>query len=106
MLFFQCMAGLLSSDHRRREGIKWRFILYTMAMFSFVTVYTAMNLQIQSNTFIDHRELPGTPLNYQYHARYEALGFIPNVMFNLNNWLADGLLVSSFFGVAPTHPGV
>jgi len=113
LLFFQCMAALLNPVHRRGEGIKWWLVSHTVAMFSFVTVYTAMNLHIQSKSFIDKRKdqaLTPTisisgPLKYQLNIRVVALGIIPNVMFNLNNWLADGLLVSSLFDVTPTRPG-
>ena len=106
------MAALLNPAHRKEEGIKRWLIFYTVAMFSFVTVYTAMNLYIQSNSFIDHRghfddELPlSGPLYYQFRIRVTALGFVPNVMFNLNNWLADGLLVSPLFDAASTRPDV
>ena len=108
MLFFRCMAALRNPVYRRDEGIKWWLVSYTVTMFSFVTVYTAMNLQIQSNSFIDNRQdikgwstpLSG-PLKYQYNIRSAVLGLIPSIMFNLNNWLADGLLVCSLFDVVP-----
>jgi len=115
MLFFQCMAALLNPVHRRGEGIRWWFVSYTVAMFLFVTVYTAMNLQIQSESFIDNRKdfiyphstvVKSGPIEYQYVIRKSALGLIPNTMFNLNNWLADGLLVSSLFDATPTRPGI
>ena len=106
------MAALLNPTYRKEEGIKRWLVFYTVVMFSFVTVYTAMNLYIQSNSFIDHRgnidwELPlSRPLEYQLGIRVTALGFVPNVMFNLNNWLADGLLVSPLFDAASTRPDV
>ena len=107
MLFFQCMVALLNPVYRRGEGVKWWLVFYTVAMFSFVTVYTAMNLHIQSNSFIDHRgRYPSDtsdPLEYQFFVRQTILGLIPNVMFSLNNWLADGLLVGSLFYAAPNH---
>jgi len=105
------MVALLKSAHRREEGIKWWLIFYTVAMFSFVTVYTTVNLHIQSNSFIDNRKDYGPedlsgPLSYQAEIRQMPLGYVPNAMFNLNNWLADGLLVSSLFDAAPARPGV
>jgi len=97
LLFFQCMVALLNPAHCREEGIKRWPVFYTLAMFSFTTVYTTMNLYIQSNSFIDNRGPPDYdgPLNYQFSIRGTALSLVPNVIFNLNNWLADGLLVSS-----------
>ena len=112
------MAALLSPVHRRGEGIKWWLVFYTVVMFSFVTVYTSINLHIQSISFIDNRELvvPGPlasgpsafrplasgPLAYEVIIRGTTLGLIPNVMFNSNNWLADGLLVGPLFDAVPT----
>ena len=64
----------------------------------FVTVYTAVNLHNLSMSFIDNRELTdggsSGPLDYQSGTiPYTPLGRLANVMFDLNNWLADGLLV-------------
>jgi len=113
VLFFQCMAGLLNSLHRRMEGIKWGIISYTLALFSFVTVYTAMNLNIESVSYIDNRDFPGVkgmlppgPLGYRSFIYSDALSITPNVMFFLNNWLADAFLVSSSLDIAFVQPGV
>ena len=106
------MAALFNPVHRRGDGIKWWLVAHTAAMFSFVTVYTAMNLQFQSISFIDNRKFSyesGGPLSgpfmYQFESHSTALGFIPNVMVNLNNWLVDSLLVSCLFDATPTCPG-
>ena len=106
-LFFKCMAALLKPIHLRGDGVKWGLVSYTMAMFSFVTVFTATNLIVQSNSFIDNREFGNQPLASEYYSHgplaYQSigcprgLGFIPSLMFFLNYWLADGLLVSSSF---------
>jgi len=102
--------ALANPAHRKEEGIKWWLVFYTMAMFSFVTVYTATNLHILSMTFIDHRGScdpnAAGPIGYQHHAPYTHLGLLSNIMFDLNNWLADGLLVSSLFDATLTLPGV
>ena len=113
MVFFQCMVALLNPVYRRGEGIKWWLVSHIVAMFSFVTVHTTINLLILSNSFIDNcKDIPLTtisfsgPLHYQWDIRDTALGLILNIMFNLNNWLADALLVSSLFDATPTCPGV
>ena len=69
-------------------------------MFSFVTVYTAINLYLQSISYIDNRDFPGTdamplpgPLGYQTFICANALNVVPSIVFSLNTWLADGLLV-------------
>jgi len=104
------MMALLKPTHRKEEGIKWWLVFYTVAMFLFVTVYTTVNLHIQSRSFIDNRKDRSDltfsgPIRYQMIVHKMDLGLVPNVVFNLNNWLADGLLVSSLFEAAITRPG-
>ena len=119
-LFFQCMAALLKPIHLRGDGVKWGFISYTMTMFSFATLFTATNLIIQSNSYIDNREFdcslygkmpPGSyvygPYQYQDSPGCpRAFGLIPSLTFLLNYWLADGLLVSSSFCAAFTRSDI
>ena len=95
------MGALLDPVNRGKNGIKWGLVAYTTAMFSFVTVYTTMTLDLQSISYIDNRgffddvvRAPG-PLGYQTLVFSDAINIVPNTMFLLNNWLADGLLVSS-----------
>jgi len=106
------MAALLNPIHRKTEGTKWGLVAYTVATLSFVTVYIAISLNTQSAAFIDNREftdLDGVllgPLGYRSANRPTVLGSIPSILFLLNNQLADGLLVSILFDVAPARPGV
>lgn len=99
VLFFQCLTALFSSAYRTRQGVRWGLVAYTMTTFSFVTIFTAMNLDIQSVSYIDNRDFPGNdelppgPLGYQYLVYSKAISIVPNLMFLLNNWLADGLLL-------------
>ena len=88
---------------RTNGSIKWPLVAHTAAMFSFVTVYTAMYLNIQSICFIDNREYPGAdgglppgPFGYQQLIYNKAISFVAHIVFMLNTWLADGLLVSFF----------
>jgi len=113
VLFFRCVALLLNPINPRREGIKWGLVSYTTTMFAFATVLTGMGIQIGSISFVDNREFPGVegllppgPLGYQDLIRPEAITIIPNLMFFLNNWLADCLLVSSSFYPVPAFPSV
>ena len=106
VLFFQCMTPLLDPVHRRGEGIKWGLVSYTVTTFSFATVY-ATNLNIQSISLINNREFSGGPLfgptpYTTIMITPTVLGLTPNIMFALNNWLADGLLVSPSFDAALT----
>ena len=100
-MFFQCITALLDPANRRREGTKWGLIIYTVLMFSFVTISTGMDLNFISISFVDNREFPGFgnqlppgPIGYRFSAVPNATNIVPSVAFLLNNWLADGLLVS------------
>ena len=105
-LFFNCMAALFNPAFRRGEGIKWGLVTYTVIMFSLVTVYTAMKDHILSICYIDNRDFPdGGPWGYHESNSYSALFIIARAAFNLNNWMADGLLVSSLIIAVTTHPG-
>ena len=115
MLFFQCLNALLNPVDRTRGGVKWGFVVHVVLMFSLVTVYTAATLGLQSISYIDNREFPGLndglpgPFNYEYIIYYKPISVISPIMFILNYWLADGLLVSVLFNLtAPTsnvaHP--
>jgi len=106
VLFFKCMAALFNPAFRRGEGIKWGLVTYTVTMFSLVTVYTATKDHILSICFIDNRDFPDDgPYGYHLANEYTAIFIIARTAFNLNNWMADGLLVSSSFDSLTTHPG-
>ena len=95
ILFFQCMGTLLDHVIRTRGGIKWGLLAYTVAVFSFVTIFTVTALNVQLVSYVEFREVPDGPLFYHPTATEEWLAVMPEVVFSLNQWLADGLLVSS-----------
>ena len=102
MLFFKCMAALFNPLYRRGDLIKWGLVSYTVAMSLLVTIGTATQLDVQSISYIDNRQFPGVkgvlppgPTGYQSLITTEAITVIENVPFVLNNWLAEGLLVSA-----------
>ena len=70
-------------------------------MFLLVTVSTGMGLNVQSISHIDNREFPGNdqfppgPLGYKELIFTKATCLFPNLIgLQLNQWLADSLLVS------------
>ena len=99
------MTGLFDPVNRRRDGIKWGLVSYTVVVFSFATVITGTGLNLGSISFIDNRDYPGSderniapgPLGYQVTIYQTAVSMIPSIMFLLGYWLADGLLVGSPF---------
>ena len=111
VLSFQSMAALFDPVHRRGEGIRWGLVSFTAVMFLLATIQTALDLDIQSISYIDNRAFSGIgdgispgPLGYQVFISADALAIVPNIMFALSSWLADGLLVSSLFGIAIPCP--
>ena len=110
-MFFQCIAALFNPANRRREGTKWALIIYTVLMFSFVTIRTVMGLNLMSISFIDNREFPGVgdklppgPIGYTLFVCPKATSIVPGLAAVLNSWLANGLLVCFFLPC--THPEV
>lgn len=110
VLFFRCMGALFD---RTRRNAKRVLVAHTTAIFSIVTVYTAINLDMQSISCIDSRgfpgvngELPPGPVGYQYFIYAKAINVVATVMFLLNGWLADGLLVRSALNPASQGPEI
>ena len=101
-LFFKCIDSLFSPTNRLRGGIKWGLVVHTTAMFSFLTVSIGIFFSWQSAAYIDDREFPGVgevtdpgPLGYLIFSNPSlAIQIVENITFPLNQWLADGLLVS------------
>jgi len=108
VVFFQRVAALFNPVCRKRDGIKWGIVSYTVAMFSFVTVHTTMHLNNQSVSFIDNRQFTDPdgaligPYGYQSVIRLKPLDIIPNPTYLTNNLPADGLPVGSSFDTAST----
>ena len=98
VLFSKCMIALFIPVNRRGEGIKWGLVSYTVVMFLSVTVHTAINGHILSISYIDNRDFPDDgPYGYRQNISSTVIVVIPRAAFRLNNWAADGLLVSSLF---------
>lgn len=95
------MSALLSRANRKTGAIRLGLIAHTVAMFSFVTIYVTVDFHILSISHIDNRAFPGGdglppgPVGYRLFLYSKPIGMIIQVMFLLNNWLANGLLVSS-----------
>jgi len=114
VLFFKCISALFDPTCcRGGEPIKWGLVSYVMIMFLLVTMHMAEKGHTLSISYINNCEFPDIdgvlrpgPYGYQLTINYQAIAVISKVAFNLNNWLADGLLVSSWFDVWVTRLGV
>ena len=111
-LFFQCMATLLNPANPIRKGIIWALMAHTVALFLFVTIAFGIDLDYLSIEYIDNREFPGNdefppgPLGYDDLVTLEVTATVLGAMFPLNQWLADGLLVSPILNsVTSVHNG-
>ena len=99
-LFFRCIGVLLSPANPMKRGIKWALVAHTVAMLSFLTIPIGINLSRQPTCYIDYREFSGDdeappgPIGWDAILSTKPINTIFNVMFPLNQWLADGLLVS------------
>lgn len=104
VLFFKCMTALFNPVYCRGGSVKWGLVSFTVIMFSLATLHTAMDLNLLPISCIDNRDFPGVkgvssprPYGYTESIYFKAMNIIPNATFPLNDWLADGLLVSSCF---------
>ena len=98
------MGVLLSPANPIRKGTKWALVAHTVAMFLFLTIATGIGLNYSSISYINNRgfpgnnELPSGPLGYDAFLTTTVVTTVYNVMFPLNQWLADGLLVGLISG--------
>jgi hypothetical protein len=97
------MNALLGPKNRMRDGKKWEWglLVHTVALFLVTTIYAASSLYGLEESYINGRESPGGdgippgPYGYQYLPKFLAVRFISYSAVQMNQWLADGLLVSS-----------
>ena len=96
------MRGLLCPVNGTKGEVKWGMVVHTAVMFSLATIDSAMDLNLLSVSYIENREfpqyysiLPPGPLGYQGTVYYKPISTVPSIMFQLNQWLADGFLVCS-----------
>ena len=98
--FCQCIGALLSPTNRRHKvgGMRWGLVALTTVMFLSSTTALALNLDalffgyVSRWTNRNSPTLPG-PLGSWFSPGTSSI-ILAN-MISLNQWLADGLLVSS-----------
>ena len=61
---------------------------------------------VDNRKFADNYGLPPGPYVYEASLGSKAIYIVPNLMFVLNNWLADGVLVSSTLDSVAQVPDV
>ena len=96
------MSALLYPVHPTTKGTRWGLVAHAVAMFSFLTIACAINRDHLSISYIDGREFAGVegfltgPIGYiaLLLRDQQALDYVSYSVFPLNQWLADGFLVS------------
>ena len=100
-LFFRCMSALLGPANTMKSGIRCALVAHTVALFSFLTIPILIDMYYLFLEYISNREFTGGdeyfpgPLGYDVFLTTKPLATFFDVMFPLNQWLADGLLVSA-----------
>ena len=95
------MGVLLSPENPIKKGVKLALVLHTVLLFSFLTIPVGIQLNVASTVYVDDREFPGDdgyppgPFGCLFFLNLEATTVVFSLMFPLNQWLADGLLVGS-----------
>ena len=75
------------------------FVVHTVALFLFLTIPIGIDIDYLAIEYINNREFPGNdelppgPVGYDVIISATETTTVFNVMFPLNQWLADGLLV-------------
>ena len=105
-LFFRCMATLLSPANSIRKGTRLILVAHTVALLLFLTIPLGIDFYYLSIEYIDSREFPGDdqvppgPIGYDGLLALKPVATVFDAMFPLNQWLADGLLVSPTLNLA------
>ena len=98
------MNALLSPKNRMKEGNKWGWGFlpaHTVALFLVTSTSVALSLYGLEESYINGREYPGGdgippgPYGYQYLPQFLVVRFMSDSAVQMNQWLVDGLLVSS-----------
>jgi hypothetical protein len=96
------MAVLLNPVNTISSGIKWALVAHTVAMISFVSIPFGIDLIDSSTCYVDNRDFTGNdvyppgPIGYWGTLDIKSTATIFYIMFPVNQWLADGLLVGPF----------
>ena len=96
VLFIQSLGALL---HPTKGRIKWGLVVHAAAMFSSLTISITVILNQLSISFVDRRnaifilDSSGKSPPFQVLSSTPTTNLISGLMFPLNQWLADGLLV-------------
>jgi len=79
-----------------------RFLLvYLIVLFLLATIFTSTKFKSTELAFVDHRDSPGGPTQYQLFSA-DAGATVNAVTYVISNWLADAVLVRWFSKIRPS----
>ncbi|PPQ81884.1 hypothetical protein CVT24_008380 [Panaeolus cyanescens] len=93
-LFCICVHSLVQqykSGVRKRQAIF--SLVYMSIMFSFGTIYCAVNAWESQVEFVNFRNFPGGPLAYSHYIFSSPLNILSSVVFVATSWMNDALLL-------------
>lgn len=82
------LVGLKRSDYK-----KFGWLVYITIMFFLGSIFMGACSQMTQLSFIDYRNIPGGPSEYENVEFSIPADEAGNVVFVLTNWFADGLMV-------------
>ncbi|KAJ3738336.1 hypothetical protein EV360DRAFT_58185 [Lentinula raphanica] len=94
-LFIQCVIAIVNNRKKPKIQTKKSIIMlcYVCFMFAMGTLFTAGNMNLQQRSYISFRNFPdGGPLGYGLSQYSTWRAIMPNAVFIISNWFADGLL--------------
>ena len=95
MLYCISMHLLWDRRHRHAPGNTF-YMVYATFILIFNTLNVAGDTSFAQMAFIDNRNYPGGPAQYENDFYFVTLNTMCNVSYMLGNWLADGLMVCTF----------
>ncbi|KAJ7595070.1 hypothetical protein C8J56DRAFT_776195 [Mycena floridula] len=90
-LFPTCVHSLYQKRHRTRQ--RTILLVYVCAVFLLDSLFVAANSQFTQLAFIDDRNYPGGPAQYEADMWSIPVDEIVNLTYVIANWLSDAVLV-------------
>lgn len=96
-LFIWCFHLLLRKKKSRSEYL---LMIYVVLLFIMGNIGNGTNIKVGELTFVDNRNFPGGPNEY-FSQGGGTVGLTCNVIYIINTWFQDGLLVKNLFVTLP-----
>lgn len=97
LLYILCTCLYLRQKEDRPQRVKQAaFFLYATTIFILGTLYFVALVWCTVTSYVNHRCYPGGPSAYEAVIYPEPIDMMGNGAYVAANWMADGLMVSSF----------